>query len=158
MYSKIFLRTKSKQRGYFQPNCKQKLHIQINANENVEGGEGLSPQISASIHSRLDRFSQYITRIEVHLSDEDGNKSGSDKRCLIEARLEGRQPEVTSERATTLEGEYSGTAKKMPRALKTTVGRLNHVKGTDSIRTGDRWEITAARYANLRTMEESDHG
>lgn len=88
--------------------------------------------------ARLDRFSQHVTRFEVHLSDEDGDKSGgSDKRCLIEARLEGRQPEVASEQAATLEGVYSGAAKKLQRALQTTLGRLSQVKGAETIRAGD---------------------
>ena len=114
------------------------MQIQVNTDDNVEGGEGLSARVSAEIHNRLDRFSQHITRIEVHLSDEDAGKSGgSDKRCLIEARLEGRQPEAASEQAETLEAAYSGAAKKLQRALETTLGRLNHVKGADTIRTGD---------------------
>ncbi len=67
------------------------MQIQINTDENINGGQELSSQISAEIYARLERFSSHITRIEVHLSDEDGDKSGgSDKRCLIEARLEGR--------------------------------------------------------------------
>lgn len=34
-----------------------------------------------------------ISRVEVHLSDEDGKKGGqNDKRCMMEARLDGRQP------------------------------------------------------------------
>lgn len=115
------------------------MQIQINTDENVAGGEDLSARISAELHTRLDRFSQYITRIEVHLSDEDGDKSGTaDKRCLIEARLEGRQPEAASDRANTLEGAYSGAAKKLHRALETTLGKINHVKGADTIRTSAR--------------------
>ncbi|MGK2870982.1 MAG: HPF/RaiA family ribosome-associated protein [Alphaproteobacteria bacterium] len=114
------------------------MQIQINTDKNIEGGEDLSARVSTEIHTRLDRFSQHITRIEVHLSDEDADKSGgSDKRCLIEARLEDRQPEVASERAATLEGAYSGAAKKLQRALETTLGRLNQVKGADTIRTGN---------------------
>ncbi|QKV18152.1 HPF/RaiA family ribosome-associated protein [Oricola thermophila] len=114
------------------------MQIQVNTDENVEGGKALSARVSAEIHARLDRYSQHITRIEVHLSDEDGSKSGgSDKRCLIEARLEGRQPEAVSECAATLEGAYSGAAKKLHRALETTLGRLNEVKGGATIRTGD---------------------
>jgi len=115
------------------------MQIQVNTDENIKGGEDLSARVSAEIHTRLDRFSQHITRIEVHLSDEDGHKSGgSDKRCLIEARLEGSQPEVASEQASTLEGAFSGAAKKLQRALETTLGRLNHVKGANTIRIGDQ--------------------
>jgi ribosome-associated translation inhibitor RaiA len=114
------------------------VQIQVNTDENVEGGEALSALVWAEIHARLDRFSQHITRIEVHISDENGDKSGeSDKRCLIEARLEGRQLEVVSDHAATLERAYSGAAKKLQRALETTLGRLSQLKGADTIRTGD---------------------
>jgi len=113
------------------------VQIQVNTDGNVEGGEELSACISTEIHTRLDRFSEHITRIEVHLSDENADKSGdSDKRCLIEARLKGRQPEVARDQAATLEGAYSGAAKKLQRALETTLGRLGQLKRADTIRTG----------------------
>jgi hypothetical protein len=51
--------------------------------------------------------------------------------------MEGRQPEVAGERAATLEGAYSGAAKNLQRALETTLGRLNQVKGAATIRTGN---------------------
>jgi ribosome-associated translation inhibitor RaiA len=115
------------------------MQIQVNTDENIKGGEDLSARIVAGIHSRLDRFSEHITRIEVHLSDEDGKKSGgSDKRCLIEARLEGRQPEVASEQASTLESAFSGAARKLQQVLETTLGKRDQVKGADTIRTGDQ--------------------
>ena len=114
------------------------MPIQVNTDENVAGGEELLARISTEVHTRLDRFSQHITRIEVHLSDVNGDKSsGLDKRCLIEARLEGRQPQVSSDHAATLEGACSGAAKKLQRALETTLGRLGQQKGADTIRSGD---------------------
>ncbi|MCF8466504.1 MAG: HPF/RaiA family ribosome-associated protein [Sneathiella sp.] len=113
------------------------MQIQINTDENIDGGEKLSARISAQIRERLDRFSQHITRIEVHLSDSNADKSGdSDKRCLIEVRLEGRQPEVVSDKAATLESAYSGAINKLQRALESTLGKLNQHKGADTIRTG----------------------
>jgi len=114
------------------------MHIQVNTDEGIEGGEELSARVSAQIHERLDRFSQHITRIEVHLSDENGAKSGdADKHCLIEARLEGRQPEVVTDQADTIEGAYSGASKKLQRALESTLGKLGRMKGAETIRTGD---------------------
>ena len=114
------------------------VKIQINTDESVEGGEDLSERISAKLRTHLDRFSQHITRIEVHLSDSNGDKSGSsDKRCLMEVRLEGRRPEVVSDRAATLKGAYSGAIRKLQRTLESTFGKLNQTKGADTIRTGD---------------------
>lgn len=112
------------------------MQIQINTDENIDGGEELSAKISAQIHQRLDRFSQHITRIEVHLSDSNADKSGdADKRCLIEVRLQGRQPEAVSDQASTLENAYSGAINKLQRVLDSTLGKLNHHKGADTIRT-----------------------
>lgn len=115
------------------------MQIQVNTDDNVEGSEELSDQISSEIQNRVDHFSQHITHIEVHLSDENADKSGSsDKRCLIEVRLEGLQPTVVSDRASTIEGAYSGAAKKLEHSLQSTLGKLNHVKGSDTIRTGNQ--------------------
>lgn len=114
------------------------MQIQINTDENIEGSEELSAHITADINTRLDRYSEHITRVEVHLSDENAAKSGAhDKRCLIEARIEGLQPEAVSNESDTLEGAWSGAAKKMQHALDTTLGKRNHVKGGETIRTAD---------------------
>lgn len=114
------------------------MQIQVNTDRNIAGRDELTARISTEINTRLARFSQHITRIEVHLSDENAEKSGGpDKRCLIEARLEGRQPEVVSEQASSLEAAYSGAVRKLQRSLENTFGRLYHRKGADTIRDGD---------------------
>ena len=69
------------------------MKIQVNTDDSIQGDEILSQRVGDEISSRLGRFSDQITRIEVHLSDENAEKGGgSDKRCVIEARLEGRKP------------------------------------------------------------------
>tara|TARA_R110002073_G_scaffold182330_2_gene340619 strand:- start:1362 stop:1622 length:261 start_codon:yes stop_codon:yes gene_type:complete len=69
------------------------MQIQINTDKNVEGREAFSDQVKAVFEHALKRFSEHVTRVEVHISDENSDKSGiNDKRCLMEARLEGRQP------------------------------------------------------------------
>lgn len=114
------------------------MHIQINTDENIEGSEELAAHITANLKTGLDRYSEHITSLEVHLSDENAAKSGAhDKRCLIEARIEGLQPEAVSNESDTLEGAWSGAAKKMQHALDTTLGKRNHVKGGETIRVGE---------------------
>ena len=115
------------------------MQVQVNTDRNVADGEGLATRISTELRSRLARYSEQITRIEVHLSDVNGDKSGgSDKRCLIEARLEGRHPQVASDQAATPEAACSGAARKLLSGLETTFSRLGRFKGAASIRTGDR--------------------
>ncbi len=63
------------------------IHTQTNTDENAAGGEDVPVRIWAVLHTHLDRFSQDILQIAVHLSDADEDRSGaSDKLCLTEAR------------------------------------------------------------------------
>lgn len=64
------------------------MKIQVNTDRNLDGSAELITQVAATLEGALSRFSNRITRVEVHLSDENGSqKSGSsDKRCVLEAR------------------------------------------------------------------------
>ena len=69
------------------------MQILINTDRNIEGHEALAAEVSAAVERSLSRMSHRITRVEVHLSDEDGQRSGHrDKRCVMGARIEGRPP------------------------------------------------------------------
>ncbi len=62
--------------------------------------------------------------MEVHVSDVNGPKSGQDnKRCVMEARLEGRKPTAVTHQATTLEQAVDGAANKLKRSIESTLGR-----------------------------------
>jgi hypothetical protein len=101
------------------------MQIQINTDGNIEGTEALAGQIKDVLKGTLSRYSDRITRIEVHLSDQNGAKSGQDdKRCVLEARLEGRQPTAVTHQAATVEEAVEGAAEKLLRSLQTTLGRL----------------------------------
>ncbi|MBN1319741.1 MAG: hypothetical protein JXA87_02765, partial [Thermoleophilia bacterium] len=62
------------------------MHIQINTDRNIEGDNALAQRVEAVVRETLAHFSKHITRVEVHLRDENsGSKSGTeDKRCLLE--------------------------------------------------------------------------
>ncbi len=112
------------------------MQIQVNTDANIKGRDDLVRQIEAEINTALNQFSDQITRIEVHLSDENAGKSGSaDKRCLMEARPAGHQPIAVSHEGATLEEAYSGAAKKLRSSLESTLGRASDHKGGASIRT-----------------------
>ncbi|MBT9598213.1 MAG: HPF/RaiA family ribosome-associated protein [Vitreoscilla sp.] len=111
------------------------MKIQLNTDVHIEGTEALAAQVSATVEQALERFQEHITRVEVHLSDENGGKSGPhDQRCMLEARLEGRQPVAVTEHAATLEQAVQGAAQKLARLLDTTLGRLHdHRKKTSGL-------------------------
>ena len=101
------------------------MHIEISTDSNIGGSYNLSTHVKELVQNALGHFADRITRIEVHLSDANAGKSGQDdKHCMIEARLEGRQPTAVTHAAATLEKAAKGAADKMKRSLDSTIGRL----------------------------------
>ncbi len=102
------------------------MKIQINTDNHIDGSAELSAHISATIEQALQRFSEQITRVEAHLSDENGDKNGQhDQLCMLEAHLDGLQPVAVTEFAATQEQAVHGAAQKMVHLLDSTLGRLN---------------------------------
>ena len=94
------------------------MKIQINTDNNIQGRGALSERLSNDVASALANVSKHVTRVEVHLSDENGEKGGQgDKRCAIEARLEGRQPIAVTEHAATLDLALHGACHKLVRMI-----------------------------------------
>jgi ribosome-associated translation inhibitor RaiA len=102
--------------------------IQVNTDRNIEGDSALAQHVEAVVRSGLDRFKEHITRVEIHLSDENSdNKVGTDAmRCLLEARLAGLQPIAVSHQAATLEQALDGAVEKLKRSLDSTLGQLGN--------------------------------
>lgn len=111
------------------------MQIQINTDDNIEGHDTLIASLEAQVRDSLSRFSDQITRVEVHLSDENAQKGASDdKRCLIEVRPSGQAPIAVTHQAATVAESVSGAAQKMQRKLQSTLGRQNQTKGGHSLR------------------------
>lgn len=107
------------------------MRIQINTDHNIEGHEQLAIHVKGVVESVLGRFNDRITRIEVHLSDQNSGKSGQDdKRCMMEARLEGRQPTAVTHQAASLDAAVDGAADKLKRSLESTLERLKDARRT----------------------------
>ncbi|MEO8368415.1 MAG: HPF/RaiA family ribosome-associated protein [Candidatus Solibacter sp.] len=101
------------------------MQIQINTDHNIEGHEALAAQVSSVVERALSLVSDHITRVEVHLGDENSAKGGQyDKRCLMEARLEGRQPIAVTHQAATLDEAVDGAADKLARLIDSNLGRM----------------------------------
>ncbi|MEH1874805.1 HPF/RaiA family ribosome-associated protein [Nostoc sp.] len=104
------------------------MQIQIHTGHNIEGHEALATYVSGVVEESLSRFSDRITHVDVHLSDENSDKKGGDDdmRCMIEARLKGRQPIAVTHQAATLDQAVDGAADKLTRLIDSTLGRLHH--------------------------------
>ena len=114
------------------------MQIQVNTDDNAEGSDALICHVEDTVRATLGHFASQITRVEVHLGDENAAKSdGVDKRCLMEARPPRHQPVTVSHHAATLPEAYGGAAKKLKALLGTTFGRRKDAKGAASIRDND---------------------
>jgi ribosomal subunit interface protein len=104
------------------------MTIQINSDNNILGTEALSNYLESTIADTLKRFENHITRIEVHLNDENSHKNGiNDKRCMIEARLEGMQPIAVTAHGDSIQEALKEALIKLKSALKSALGKLqNH--------------------------------
>ena len=102
------------------------MQIQINTDHNIAGHQALVDQVSGVVENVLSRFSDHITQVDVHLSDENSDKkNGYDEmRCKIEAHLEGRQPIAVTDEAATLDLAVDGAADKLARLIEHTLGKL----------------------------------
>lgn len=102
------------------------MKIQLYTDAHIDGTEALAAQVNATLEQALSHVAGHVTRVEVHLSDENGAKRGPhDQRCLLEARLEGRQPVAVTEHAATPVQAVQGAAHKLARLLDSTFGRLH---------------------------------
>jgi ribosome-associated translation inhibitor RaiA len=110
------------------------MQIQVNTDRHIDGSAELATQVEATLEDALDRFSNRITRLEVHLSDENGTqKSDSrDKRCVLEARLAGMKPIKVSADGPSHEQALNDASKNLVKLLCRTLDRLDNPKGRAS--------------------------
>ncbi|MDP3132404.1 MAG: HPF/RaiA family ribosome-associated protein [Burkholderiaceae bacterium] len=111
------------------------MQVQVNTDDHIQGGETLAHWITEETNSRLSRFRDHITRVEVFLTDLDGSKSGvKDKRCRLEARVANRQPVSVTADADKMATAFIDSVDKLTRALDTDLGRVKDRHGRDTIR------------------------
>src|SRR5262245_20178928 len=104
--------------------------IHVTTDNHIQGRERLVGEVEESLQASLRRFSPQLTRIEVHLSDENGKKPGDDdKKCTLEARLAGLQPVAVSGNGANLDQAVESALDKLVHALDHKLGRLSDRKG-----------------------------
>ena len=84
--------------------------------------DAIDEYVNDRVTKELAHFSDRITRVEVHLHDENGaSKQGAgDKRCTMEARPAGLQPMAVEHSGENMKQVISEAAGKLARALKRT--------------------------------------
>jgi ribosome-associated translation inhibitor RaiA len=111
------------------------MQVQVNTDDHIHGGESLAQWVQDEANSRLARFKENVTRLEVFLTDLDSSKSGvNDKRCRLEARVVSRQPVTVTADADKMAAAFVSAVEKLSRALDNDLGRAKDRNGRDTIR------------------------
>ena len=101
------------------------MQIQVNSDNHIESSIRLEECVRTTIESTLERYEEDLTRVEVYLRDENGDKPGPhDLSCRLEARPKGHQALSVLHKADTLEQAIDGAATKLEHALEHLFGKL----------------------------------
>ena len=101
------------------------MKIQLNSDKHISVSTKHSVRIEKKLQQKLKHFVKEITRIEVHLSDENSVKGGiDDKRCLLEARVAKIKPISTEHHASTIDQAVSGASEQLVNALRNRLEKI----------------------------------
>ncbi|PZR36422.1 MAG: hypothetical protein DI538_13905 [Azospira oryzae] len=96
--------------------------FQFNTDRTIHGDQQQQEYFETLITQEINRYRNHISRIDVHLSDENGNKKGGTKvRCLLEAQILHNPPIVVIDQSNTVDLAVAGALRK----LKTSLERIH---------------------------------
>lgn len=108
------------------------MRTQVNSDKNINVDTRVIHFVEGEVRRAIGRFAGKLTRTEIHLSDVNSHKFGTnDKRCVIEARPPRHRPLSATNRAPTVRQAVRGALDKMRSALETFFGRLRK-RGEDT--------------------------
>jgi ribosome-associated translation inhibitor RaiA len=111
------------------------VQVQINTGKNVDAETDL---MEDEVLDALSRFEDQLIRVDIHLSDQNAEKSGADDlRCTMDAQLAGIKTVAVTHSAATVSQAFSGAVQKLEKALETTLAKIEGRRGRDSIRHPD---------------------
>ncbi len=107
------------------------MQVILNSDHHFTGSDDLATRIEGEVTRALERFGERVTRIEVHVADENSGKAGpSDKRCTMEARVRGHPPIAVTANAESIDLAAIAASDKLERALDSALSRLDRRRAT----------------------------
>ncbi len=103
------------------------MTLQFNTDKNIKGSEALESIVAEKVNHELKHFADHITRVEIHLSDQNAHKGGADDiQCRIEARIGGKQPVTVTGAHSEKEKAVDDALDKMKARLRTVIGKMKN--------------------------------
>ncbi len=139
------------------------MQIQVNSDNHIESSIRLEEWVRTTVESTLDRYEEDLTRVEVHIRDENGDKPGPhDIRCQMEARPKGHQPISVTHKADSLDQAVEGAAVKLDHALEHLFGKLrskrNGASAIESVQGENSENPDALLQEEFLEKDEALHG
>ncbi|WP_127115099.1 HPF/RaiA family ribosome-associated protein [Shimia sediminis] len=102
------------------------MQIQVNTDNFIHGDERVIEIAEAAVQTDLGHLADRLTRVEVHLKDQNADKHGPDHiRCTVEARPRGLDPMAASHDAADIPAALKGAAKKLRGRLTSEFQKLD---------------------------------
>lgn len=103
------------------------MQIQVHSDNRIENSAKMVEWAQRTVAEKLARFDEHLTRVTVHINDENGEKAGAqDKRCQIEGRAKGLQPISVTQKSDNLHMAVEGALDKLHTALASQLGKLRN--------------------------------
>jgi hypothetical protein len=101
------------------------MMVQINTDRHIQGSSELQEAVTSMVEAAFGHFADRVTRLEVHLSDQNSHKGGDgDVRCAIEARLAGLPPLGVHHDAAALTDAVQGAMERLQHLIEHHLGRI----------------------------------
>ena len=90
------------------------MDIHVSTDNYLQGDERVTEVAAAAVRTDLGHMEDWLTRVEVHLKDQNGAKKGPAQiRCTIEARPRGLDPMAAHADAADIQAALKGAAHKL---------------------------------------------
>ncbi len=114
------------------------MTIQINAAKIFHVHEMFENTLKDRLSAELRRFDDYISDLELHITDENGIKTGTnDIKSVLEAHLKGMKSVVVTEKANTLDESVNAAIDRIKDSLDSMIG-----KSRDQRQKADQMDLT----------------
>jgi hypothetical protein len=107
------------------------LKVYVKSDKTISVDDRVVAFVEGEADHALGRYKRRLTRLDVHLSDENSHKAGGkDKRCVMEARPAGHSPLVVKTAAATVRSAVHDSLTKLESALEKSLARSG--KGSEA--------------------------
>ena len=105
------------------------MFVQIRTDNQIVTDAGANARLEKRLRTKLKRFANRLSHVELHVADINGDKRGPDKRVSLELRANGHAPIAVHAEAQKVDVAVTAAADKAMRALDHALGRQKSSKG-----------------------------